>query len=228
MPSATVPPPGTSTVIRWILPVRGRIPLGLHADDFDLRVDRLRADRHARYQPAAADRNDEHVEVRRLRQHFEPERALPGDHRRIVERMHQRQMSTTPLFERKRARFVELAAEQNHFRIEHTRLLDFCVRRRPRHHDAGRNAEPAAMVRNRLRVVAGRHRDHAATALFRCQIQQAIQRAAFFERRRELMIFELQINLRAGQRRQRFRMFERRQDDLGRDPLLRLRDCRRS
>ena len=208
--------------------MRGRIPFGLHADDLDVRIDRLRADRHARDQSAAADRHHQHVEVRRLLQHLEPQRPLPRDHRRIVERMHQRELPALSFLERKRARFVELRAMQNHFRIEHARLLHFRVRRRARHDDARRNAEPAAVIRNRLRVIAGRHRDDAAPAFVRREIEQSVQRAALLERRRELVVLELQMNLRAGQRRQRLRVFERSQFDFGCDPLLRSSDVARS
>ena len=180
--------------------MRRRIPFGLHADDLDVRIDRLGADRHAGDQSAAADRHHQHVEVRRLFEHLDAQCPLPRDHRGIVERMHQREVTSLAFLERERARFVELRAMQNHFCIEHAGLFHFRVRRGARHDDAGRDAEPATVIGDRLRVIAGRHRNNAATPLVRRQIEQPVQRAAFLERRGELMILELQMNLRTGQR----------------------------
>ena len=66
-----------------------RIKRALDADDLDFRPCRLGGDRHARDQPAAADGNDQQVEIGRVGEHFERDGALAGDHLRIVERMHE-------------------------------------------------------------------------------------------------------------------------------------------
>jgi hypothetical protein len=51
----------------------------LDADDLDFRVNRFHRDRHARDQPAAADRTQNRVEIRHLFHHLQRERALPRD-----------------------------------------------------------------------------------------------------------------------------------------------------
>ena len=65
------------------VPERG-IERRLDADDLDLRLQRLRRHGHAGDEPAAADRHDDRVEVRRVRQHFERDGALARHHRRVV------------------------------------------------------------------------------------------------------------------------------------------------
>ena len=64
-----------------------RIELGLDADQLDVGLDRARRDRHARHQPAAADRHHDRVEVGRLLEHLKRDGARPGDNLRIVERV---------------------------------------------------------------------------------------------------------------------------------------------
>ena len=54
------------------------------------------------------------------------------------------------------------------------------------------NAEPLRMIGNRLRVVAGRGRDHSARALLRRELQQFVERAALLVGGGELQILELQ------------------------------------
>ena len=61
-----------------------------------------------------------------------------------------------------------------------------------RHHDRRRNAEPLGVIRDRLRMVAGRRGDHAARALLRRQLQQFVERAALLVGGGELQILELQ------------------------------------
>ena len=86
MPSASVSPP----IAPWpafddIL--HRRIELGLDADHLDVGLERLGGDRNAGNQPAAADRDDQRVEVRRVLEHFERDGPGAGDDLRIVERM---------------------------------------------------------------------------------------------------------------------------------------------
>ena len=61
----------------------------------------------------------------------------------------------------------------------------------------------ARVVGDALRVVAGRHGDHAALALLRRELQQLVQRAALLERGGELQVLELEPDLGPGDARQR-------------------------
>ena len=61
-----------------------RIERAFDADDLDRGLLRPRGDGAAGDQPAAADRNDQHVEVGHLLQHFQRDRPLAGDDVRIV------------------------------------------------------------------------------------------------------------------------------------------------
>src|SRR5688572_14321123 len=68
--------------------VGGRCALGLYADDRYVRPQRLRHERGARRAAAAADRNDEHVDVGPLGQDLERRGADPGDEVWLVARVH--------------------------------------------------------------------------------------------------------------------------------------------
>ena len=86
-------------------------------------------------------------------------------------------------------------------------------RRRLRHDDDRRNAEPLGVIGDRLRVIAGRCRDHAARALFVGQLQQFVERAALLVGGGELQILELQPDFRADDLRQGPADQHRRADD---------------
>ena len=66
---------------------RGRA-LGLDADDAD--AERRDGGRDPRDEPAAADRDDDRVDVGGVLEDLEPDGALPRDHERIVERVDER------------------------------------------------------------------------------------------------------------------------------------------
>ena len=70
-------------------------------------------------------------------------------------------------------------------------------RRVVRHHDRGRHAEQACRQRDRLRVVAGRERDHAGLALARVEARQRVEGAAELERAHALQVLALEEDLGA-------------------------------
>ena len=82
-------------------------------------------------------------------------------------------------------------------------VLDLHHRRAHGHHDAGGNAKPMCVIGHALRMVAGRHRDHAAPAFVRRQRQQPVERAALLEGRGELQVLEFQPELAAADLAQR-------------------------
>ena len=80
---------------------RGRV-LRLYADDFHARIQRFRVCRDARNQPAAADRHENGIDfiAMALPQDFHGNRALAGNDIRIVEWVHEYQISLAAEFGR--------------------------------------------------------------------------------------------------------------------------------
>ena len=116
--------------------------------------------------------------------------------------------------------WVEVVAGQHDLGAEALGALDLHGRRMARHHDDGRDAELLRVVRQSLRMVAGRHGDHAAacarSAASSCSSR--VQRAALLERGGELQVLELDPHLRTDDRRQRARMQARRALDAPGEP----------
>ena len=164
MPSAIVAWPDSLVAAVHRVPGR-REALGLHADDADVGPHRLGRRRHAGDQAAAADRDDERVDRRLLRQHLERDRALAGDDVAVVERMDDRVAALGGEREAGDARVLEGVALQHDLGAEAARVLDLDARREARHHDRRRDAHALGVIRDRLRVVAGRDREHALGAL---------------------------------------------------------------
>ena len=187
-----------------------RKALGLHADDVDARINRPRRSRDAADHSAAADRDHQRVDLRLLGEHLERDRALPRGHRQIVVGMDDREPALLRELQAVRARIVEGVALDHDSGAEAARVLDLHCRRKTRHHDGGRNGEPLRVIRDALRMVAGRHREHAARALLVAQLGNLVERAALLERRGELQVLELEKHLAAGNRRQGARWHARR------------------
>ena len=143
-----------------------RIKLGLDADHLDAGLQRLGGGGDAGNQAAAADRDHQRVEVGRILQHFQRDGPRPGHHRDIVERMDEDIAVVRFQLPRMGIGIVEPLAMQHDMGAMAFGLGDFDHRRRHRHDDRHRNAEPAAMIGDRLGMVAGRGRDHAARPLF--------------------------------------------------------------
>ena len=69
---------------------RVRAALGVHADEANLRPQRAHRDRDPRREPAAADRDQERLELGQLLRELEADRALAGDHALVLERVDER------------------------------------------------------------------------------------------------------------------------------------------
>ena len=82
-------------------------------------------------------------------------------------------------------------------------VLDLHHRRADRHHDGSGNAEPMCVIGHALRMIAGRHRDHAALPFVRRQRQQPVERAALLEGRGELQVLEFEPEIAAADLAQR-------------------------
>ena len=196
-----------------------RVELGLDSDQLDVRLDRARGDRDAGHQPAAADRDDDRVEVRRVLEHLEAERARAGDHLRIVEGVDE----DVAVLERQLARLgegiVDDLAVKHDLGAVPAVWVTFTVGVDFRHHDDRRNPEPLCVIGDRLRVIAGRRGDDSALALFGRQLQQFVERAALLVGGRELQVLELEPDLRADDFGQSAADEHRRADDGALDPL---------
>ena len=92
---------------------------------------------------------------------------------------------------------------------------DLHERRRHRHHDGRRNVQPPGVIGDRLRVIAGRHRDDAARAFGFAQRGELHERAALLERVGDLQVLVFDPHLRAGELRQLRRGQHRRAQHLG-------------
>ena len=78
------------------LGVHARIELGLDADDLDAGLQRLGRGGDAGDEAAAADRHDQRIDVGRVGEHLERDRALSRDDLEIVERMDEGQPALAP------------------------------------------------------------------------------------------------------------------------------------
>jgi hypothetical protein len=175
-----------------------RVALRFDADDLDVGPPRLRRDRHAGDQSAPADRDDEHVEIGRGGEHLQRDGALAGDDRGIVERQHERRAFVVDDAARDVERLLEAVARENYVCSESFRAGDLRERCVARHDDRCPDAEAPRVIRDTLRVVAGRRRDDAVCAPVGWKLQQEVAGAALFERRRELQVLELEAHVGAG------------------------------
>ena len=174
----------------------------MHADDLGLRRQRLGSDRYARDQPAPADRHEQYFKAGLIGEHFERDRALAGDHCRIVVGMHRNEatLSCQPIGGL--TRLDQALAAQHDLRTERLRTIDLGERCGGRHDNGRRNAEAARVIGNALRMVAGRHCDNAGLAFSFTEGKQLVERAALLEGAGQLHRLELQINLAADRFRE--------------------------
>jgi hypothetical protein len=178
--------------------VHRRVELGLHAHDRDVGAQRLGCGADAGDQPTAADGHDEGVDVRRVGEHLERDGALAGDDLGIVERMDEGQAPLLREAQRLAIGLVEHLAVEDDAGAVALRLHHLDARGGRRHDDGDRHAKPAAMVGERLGMVAGGRRDHAAGAHLLRHQQQLVERSALLVGGGELEVLELHIDGGAG------------------------------
>ena len=176
------------------------IKCGLDADDVDCRVDRLGRDGAAGDQPAAADRDHQHIETGNLFQDFQRNRALPGDDARVVIRMNLDEAAIGNEFFDTRLGIADRFPVQDDGRAMRARCRHLHKGRRHRHDDGRRDRQPRGVVGDRLGVVAGRHGDDAAGTFGLAERRELVERAAVLERIGDLEVFVFDIDLGAGQR----------------------------
>ena len=197
---------------------RGR----LRAKHAHARRERLDGRGHAADEPAAADRDNDRVDLRALGQNLQPDGALPRHDRLVIERRHHRR---APLGAQPR-RHVEplgrLAQHELRAQCADSRLLD--GRGRARHDDAGVRAEALRGVGHRAAVVSGRGRDKAARTLILRQDEDLVHCAAQLECARALHTLGLDIHLAAEGVVERRQAQQRRPDNIGGDARVRRPD----
>ena len=203
-----------------------RIERRFCTDDLDGGSLCARRHRVAGDQPAAPDRNHEQVEVGNLFQHFERNRPLPGDHPFVVIGVDEGEAALPCDRLGPHLRLRNRFAVEHHLGAVGLCRLDLHERGRYRHHDRDRNAQPPGVVGDRLRMIAGRHRNDAAGALGWRERSELVEGAALLERIGDLEVLIFDEDLRAGQRRQFGRRQHRRTQDVARNDTPRRLDIR--
>ena len=185
-------------------------PLGLNADDFDLRRQTFYRFRHPGDQSAATDRNNDRPDFRQLPQNLQPDGSLPRHHRRIIKSVNKRQSVRRRQLFGPGIGFVIGRSRQHHFRAIAARGADFGQWRRFRHDNHGPDSCLPRRIGHALRMVSRRRRNHAVAFLCRRQQPDFIESAAQFEGARLLQVFQFQVDRLPHHRRKRRTGFERR------------------
>ena len=142
----------------------------------------------------------------RGREQLERDRALARDDQRIVERGHEPRAGSSGDRLRVRERGRVVVAFELDPRAVMRGVRDLRERCVGRHHDRRRDAEQSRVIRDALRVVPGRGRDHAERAGFGRQVREEVAGAALLERAGELLVLELHPEIGARDLRQRLRV----------------------
>ena len=145
----------------------GGVGFDLGAVDGDAGVQRGGGDQAAGEQAAAADRDDQRVEVGDVLQHLQRQRALAGDDAEVVVGVDEHQRMRGGQFPGVGGGFGQGFADQNDIGAPGRGAGDLGRGGEFRHHDGGGDAQQAGVTGDGLGVVAGRHGDDAALALRR-------------------------------------------------------------
>ena len=164
-------------------------------------------------QPAAADGDHDRVGTRDVLLELEPDRAGAGEDERVLVRVNEdaARLLDQPLQPLERidpCRRLEVDG-----RAVGARRRDLLRRGRPRHHDERVDAFLRGGPGNRLRMVAGRDRDHASPPLVPPERAELVERASRLERACALEELALQVcaeRARTDGRRSRESLADRR------------------
>jgi hypothetical protein len=142
--------------------------------------------------PAAADRNEDRVDrARMLPQDFHADRALPGDHFRIVERMHVGERAAALELQSLLVGLGVGIAVQHDLGAARRDRVHLDARRGDRHHDHRLAAQALRRERHALRMVPRARRDHAAAQARLRQPGHLVVGAAQLEREYRLQVLAL-------------------------------------
>ena len=185
---------------------RGR----LHADDLHLGPQRPQRETDARREAAAADRNDDRLDLGQLLDELEADRPLARDHHRVLERMHERRAGLLDVGDRRRDRVLERRADQLGARAVVARRLDLRHRRLRGHEDRRLDPGLARRPGDGLAVISGAGSDDARLALGLAQRADLVDGAADLEGARALERLGLQVHGAARHPAEGLRGVERR------------------
>ena len=157
---------------------------------------RPRGDGAAGQQAAAADRHHEHVEIRKILQQFQRQRALAGDDAGIVIGVDENQPLRRGQMMGMRRGLGQHLPMQHHAGAPGRGARHLRRGGEFRHDDGRRHPEQMGVPRHRLGMIAGRHGDDPARRLIGRQQSQTVGRATLLEGARRLQIVELEDDLR--------------------------------
>ena len=165
----------------------------MHANDFDLGAHRFDVVGHPRNQAAAANSHKHRMQRPLvLAQHFHGNRALAGNHIRVVKRVDKGQA----LFFLQRGGvgvcIRVTVAKQHHLAAQAAHRIHLELRRGGWHHDHGARAQLVRTECHALRMVAGRGADHTFFELLRAQLHHLVVSAAQLETAHRLLVFALE------------------------------------
>ena len=146
-------------------------------------------------EPAAADRDDHELDIRKVFDYFQADRALTRDDQRIGVGVHEglALLVLDPMRERERV-VVHVSLEQHLGAIGAAHTHDR-VRHASRHHHRRRRAEGRGGIRDTLGVATRGRRDHAAIARGAVQRRDLVQGAADLERSRRFERLDLEMDV---------------------------------
>ena len=179
-----------------------------NGNDFDLRHQLFDQHRHARGQATAAHRDEDAVEMGILLQQFQRQRALPGNHHRVVERRHPGEPLLLRQLNRFGFGFVKVGAVEQHFSAETAHRVDFDICGSNRHHDQRLQPQTSRRERHALGVVARRRGNHAARFLLVGQPSHHRVGAAQLKAVHRLAVFALHQNDVVEARREFFHFLQ--------------------
>ncbi len=173
-----------------------------NADHPDGRVGRLQGDGDARDEAAARQGDDDGVHLGQVLDQLQADRALPGDDRRVVERIDPDQPSLGLEVERAGFGLVIARAVHHQLGAQAPDRLHLAGRHALRNADHSPDAELLRDIGYRPAVVAAGHGDHAPRPLLGGQAQQLVGRPPDLERSGLLQALQLEMDGGAGALRQ--------------------------
>ena len=200
--------------------VHRRIEFGLDTDYPQVGTQSLGRRCHSGNEPAAAYGHHQGVDVGCVLKHFERHRSLPCNDIGLIERMHKGQAALAFQGTGMGIGGFEGFTVQHHGCAMGFGLHHFHGRGQFWHDDRDRNAKPFAMVGKALGMVSGGGCDDAILARIVSHQEQAVERPALLVGRRELQVFELQVNVRPRHRGQRLALQRGRADDRATDASM--------
>ena len=181
---------------RYRLDHRVRV-IHLHANHLDIRPNGLDVVGHAGYQPAAADSDKHRVKLAPahtldLPQDFHGNRALAGDHVRVVKGVHKGQSLFFLQHGGVQVSVRVTVAVQQHLAAQGAHCVHLELRRGGGHDNDCARAQLVGAQCNALRMVAGRGTDHAFFELRCAQVCHLVVSAAQLEAEHRLLVFTLE------------------------------------